>query len=69
MLLNKKAVKNLIKTINPEIRVSTDFYAVLNFKINETIVKAVKNNGSRRTVTGAELKSGSDFGMRPPGKQ
>lgn len=57
MLLNMKAVKDYIKSQNPELRCSDEFLKTLNSIVKERVAKACRRNRSlnRNTLKKDEL--------------
>lgn len=65
MYIVASKVKKRVKELNPEItQVSRDFLSELNRKVEELIHQAAQRNGSRKTITRAELMTGSQFGIK-----
>jgi len=63
MLINKKAVRQLISEVSPHItQVESGFFTVLDKKVRSIIFSAVKNNASRRRLTQYELAGFSTGG-------
>ena len=56
MLINKKAVRQLISDVSPYIKqVESGFYIALDRKVRSIVLSAIKHNASRTRLTQYEL--------------
>lgn len=56
MLINKRAVREMIKDVSPYItQVESGFYDALERKVRKVILSAIGNNASRKRLTQCEL--------------
>jgi len=51
MLINKKAIRDFVVDLNPELRTSKEFFFELNIMVMAKVEKAVKRNRSLSKIT------------------